>query len=274
MHQDEISDDFDFSFSSLDCDFSNSMSSGLSTISKSKFLSFKRALENRHDNIIVVSGPSGCLKSTFINSVLKDLSLVPEYIEDVTLYKNKLLTKSKICLTDIDDLEYFIRNKSKINQMTNLIIETRLLPYMHKSLNKGLCITLSYCTKIQNFTGNFHSLPFSKFDFYQPSLSIYKVLNNLYGSRNRRISISYDKKILKYIFTNSLFHLRLDSLYFAYESISLADYQMEEFLDYAVYAVSSSYKNKTNKFVKIQSWAYEEHFVCTKLCTEFKKYST
>lgn len=241
-------------------------------VSSSIFKQFEEALKTRHNNIIVISGPSGSLKTSLIHTVLNKLSLVSEYITDVSVYKSKLLTKSSICLTDIDDLEYFIKHKHKINKMSNLIIETRLLPYMYKSLDNGIGINLSISNKNKKDKINYHLSPYKKLRSIEPLPCIYKTLNILFSNQSYKVTICYDYKILKYIFSNSLEFIELESLYNIYDSISLADLKLDEFIDYAVYAVAVSKKRKIRKFVCLKSWVYENHYVCTPLCFEYKKY--
>ncbi|KAK6089466.1 hypothetical protein P3W45_001603 [Vairimorpha bombi] len=254
-------------------------------VSASKSQELALALQNRHNSVIIVSGPSGCLKTSMIASVLSSMNLVSEYIEDISLYKSKLLSKSSVCLTDIDDMDYFVKNKSKISSMSNLIIETRSLPYIYKSFSRSVSISMSKISntslrRFYKFTddilkiidGNMHRLDFYKYTLRTSYSTIYKHLNILYGTTKQQNDQKQhnDQKIIKYLFSNSLFFVDLSSLYDIHESISLTDYRIDEFYLYSVDTVRMSKKKELRKFMSMKSWVYEEHYSCNEVCQSYK----
>lgn len=254
-------------------------------VSTSKSQELALALQNRHNSVIIVSGPSGCLKTSLITFVLSSMDLTSEYIEDISIYKSKLLSKSSVCLTDIDDMDYFMKNKSKISSMSNLIIETRSLPYIHKSFSRSVGISMSKIsnTSLRRFykfsddvlkiiDGNMHRLDFYKYTIRTSSSTIYKYLNTLYSSNGNQndTKISSDHKIIKYLFSNSLYFVDFSSLYDIHKSISLTDYKIDEFCLYSVNTVRISKKKKLEKFMSMKSWVYEEHYSCNEVCQSYK----
>lgn len=251
-------------------------------IDESKVQELSLALQNRNNLIIIVSGPSGSLKSYLINYVLSKMSLVSEYIEDIANYKSKLLTKSSICLTDIDDMDFFIKNKLKISSMSNLIIETRSLPYIYKSFTNSVSINLrkissTLIKKYYKFTddilnvinGNMHRIDFYKYTIGISNNTIYNYLNNLYRSYEN-IKIPNDHKIIKYLFSNSLYYVDISSLYEIHELISLTDYKLDEFCLCSINLVKNCKKNKLEKFLSMKSWVYDDHNFCNGLCKSYK----
>ncbi|EQB62008.1 hypothetical protein NAPIS_ORF00425 [Vairimorpha apis BRL 01] len=238
----------------------------MNIITKTKIKALKTALLKRKTNLIIIHGPSGCLKTSFIKETCASLNLQIEYIDNILQYKSKLVLKNSVGLTDLDDFDYFIKYKSKICNITNLIIETRCLPYIYKYIPSSICINLNKltikqlsklnikeCDDLNLIRGNLHRLTFYKYSHCIPSYNIYKYLNFIYSfSYNTSDNVDNkpdDNQLLnKYIFYNSLYLIDFDDLYNVYNVISLCDSKLQEFDEYLIYIIKTSKKNNIEGF--------------------------
>lgn len=229
-------------------------------------MSLKAALLKRKSNLIIVHGPPGCLKTTFIKETCASLDLQIEYIDNLLQYKSKLVLKNSVGLTDIDDFDYFIKYKSKISNLTNLIIETRCLPYIYKYIPFSLCINLSKltikqleklnidkCDSLDLLEGNLHRVSFYQYSCCIPSYSIYKYLNFIYDfsyntSDNMENKPDDIRLLTRYVSYNSVYLIESDCLYDIYDAISLSDLKLEEFDEYLICKVQKSKKRKIKGF--------------------------
>lgn len=265
----------------------------MNILNKTKLKSLKSALLKRKSHLIIVYGPPGCLKTSTIRETCASLNLEIEYIDNILQYKSTIVMKNSIGLTDLDDFDFFVKNKTKISAFTNLIIETRCLPYMYKYIPSSICINISKLTNKQilkllkdnhkckllssdktynndfngkdiNFDlidGNLHRLTFYKFSHCIPSYSIYKYLNYIYGlsyntSDNLENKPDDNKLLAKYISYNSVYLIDIEDLYGVYNAISLCEYRLIEFDEYLVYNVKKSLKKHVNGFYNFKIGQY------------------
>ncbi|KAF9764431.1 hypothetical protein NGRA_0579 [Nosema granulosis] len=266
---------------------------------KPKVEELKNAIENRSKHVIVVYGPPGSLKTTATSQICSQLGLSLEYVPDISNYKNKLLNKNNVCLTDIDSHEYINKHKSKIENMRNLIIETRSLQNIWRYLKNCKVVELrKVCssavkklilgkmsttkkidgttkkinitdTSIEAIDGNLHRLSFYFYCNKIENIDIYRYLGRLFYSKNITDSSFNSFKITNYLFNNSIYFIQEEDLYDVYDGFSLSDSKLEEFYGYSEYLVFSSKKKNLGKFSFKSSNLEETHF-CTKLCRQFK----
>lgn len=254
-------------------------------IRKTKLEELKKALEDRDHHLIILYGPSGSLKTTVLSGLCAQLGLNLEYITDLTTYKNRLIDKNSLGYTDLDNYEFIIKHKSRLENMKNLVIETRSLQSVWKHLKnckiiefRKVCDTtvrklLPKDTKLNEaleaIDGNLHRITFYKYCSNIESVDIYRYLGRLFYSKTLTGTVFNGFRITNYLFNNAINFFEGASLYEVYDGFSLTDFKLEEFYLYSEYLVYKNKKKNVGKYV-FKASPQEEFHNCAELCRQFK----
>lgn len=254
-------------------------------LAKQKELS--SALERISSMILIVYGPPGSSKTYTVERVADSMGLSIEYMEDVEVYKNSLLMNNMICMTDMDDHSLFMRCKDKLSKMKKLVIETRTLPFIGRSLPNAITVNFNKVTnaklrricnlndkELEVIDGNLHSLRFYRYSVRNQIMPMYHQLGRIFYSKvdgvekiAMRVKIYGVSRFSGYIAENCVSFMEIGSVRKVLDGLSLLSLDDESFLDHMLWILLEREKKKTGGFFSFRSFGgVNSGHVCSKIC--------
>lgn len=247
----------------------------------------RHGLERIGTTILVVYGPAGSSKTHTVGKIASSMGLCIEYMEDVELYKNSFLTKNTVCMVDMDDHSMFMKHRERLAKMRNLVIETRMLPFIGRMLPNSTTVNFNRITntKLRKFyglsenelgriEGNLHAVRFHKYSAGSGAMSIYHQLGRIFYSRDEdvgrivsRIESYGLSRFVGYLDENCVFFMEMNDISRLFEMFSLCTLSSKGFVECMVDTLLSARKRKVEGFFSFKSFkSIESRHQCSKIC--------
>lgn len=243
----------------------------------------RMALEQVDKGIVVVSGPAGCSKTHGVRETARMLGLGVEEM-DIELCRGSLAMKNTVCMVDVDDYETFRKHRERLAGMRNVVVETRMLPFVGKLLPNSVTVSMNRVTdarlrrfyglseeELKAVDGNLHAVGFCRYSSAGGGVSIYHQLGRIFHSKIarvedavRNVDVYGMERFIGYLYENCVFFMGLGDVCRVLDGFSLCSVD-EEFLWHAMGGVLRAEKRREG-FFGFRAFRPAGDHVCGDLC--------
>lgn len=256
-------------------------------VSPAKQEELRLALEKIKSTVLIIYGPPGSSKTYTTEMLARFMGLSIQYMDEINLCKDSLVLNDMVCMIDIDDHGLFMKHKNKLEKMKNLIIETRTLPFIGRSLPNSITVNFNKVTsyrirkfhkidgeRLKRIDGNLHAIGFYRYSVRNETMSIYHQLGKIFYSKAkeveeivRRADVYGLNRFIGYLDENCVFFMNIKDIARMLDGFSLCNISNEGFLEYSVDTLIRAEKGSANGFFCFRSFrGFDGGHVCGEVC--------